>query len=446
MSEQYFREGVGVTLNSGQLAQATQLQDEYVYNICRQAGGFNVETAASPSCTGADWTTFTVAGMNDIDQRCDAYLDWLDAQRRDRTPVLAQIAAMGAATAGIMGVAGAGTEAIAIAATAFGLAGQSYANWNSRLLLDVDHSTVQALVYRRQQQYRQSIYNIAVPSRASAIYLLRGYLRLCMPITIETDINNTVTLAQSGVPASVIEAPLVRPVGVTNVVTEVRKPLATPHRLVNTSRATTLTPIEAGLTGVKIEQIQRALCVASPSNDLGGLDSSARIAMSEFFEAGGFGPSQTIKNAKMLNKLQDAISKVGARNVGGTCAKAGFDGPRAVGEAVKKPLTMQPAPTKLTPLEAGLTGDKIEQIQRALCVASPSNDLGGLDSETRKNMSEFFEAAGLEPSQTIKDAKMINKLEDAITKVGARSEGGTCVKAGFDSPRAVGEAVKRGIE
>ena len=124
VSEQYFREGVGVTLNSGQLPQATQLQDEYVYNICRQAGGFNEETAAGPSCA-ADWTTFTVAGMNDIDQRCDAYLDWLDAQRRDRTPVLAQIAAMGAATAGIMGVAGAGTQALTIAATAFGLAGRA---------------------------------------------------------------------------------------------------------------------------------------------------------------------------------------------------------------------------------------------------------------------------------------------------------------------------------
>jgi hypothetical protein len=211
MSEQYFREGVGVTLNSGQLAQATQLQDEYVYYICRQAGGFKEGTAAGPSCTGSDWTTFTVAGMNDIDQRCDAYLDWLDAQRRDRTPVLAQIAAMGAATAGIMGVAGAGTEAIAIAATAFGLAGQSYANWNSRLLLDVDHSTVQAVVYSRQQQYRQSIYTISVPNRASAIYLLRQYLRLCMPITIETEINTTATLFAKGVPETAVE-PLVRAV------------------------------------------------------------------------------------------------------------------------------------------------------------------------------------------------------------------------------------------
>jgi hypothetical protein len=383
--------------------------------------------------------------MNDIDQRCDAYLDWLDAQRRDRTPVLAQIAAMGAATSGIMGVAGAGTQAIAIVATAFGLAGTSYANWNSRLLLDVDHSTVQAVVYSRQQQYRESIYNIAVPNRASAIYFLRQYLRLCMPITIETQINTTATLVAKNAPEQVIKAPLVQAVAVSNVVTEVRKPLATPQHVGSEGPTIKLTPFE-DLAGDKIQQIQRALCVASPSNDLGRLDSPARIAMSEFFQAAGFGPSQTIKNAKMLNKLQDAVSKVGARNAGGTCAKAGFDGPRAVGEAVKRPLITQPETTnKLTAIEAGLTGDKVQQIQRALCVASPSDDLGALDSEARKNMSEFFEAAGFEPSQTIKDAKMINKLEDAITKVGARSVGGTCAKAGFDSPRAVGEAVKKAL-
>ena len=265
VSEQYFREGVGVTLNSGQLPQTTQLQDEYVYYICRQAGGFKEETAAGPSCTGADWTMFTVAGMNDIDQRCDAYLDWLDAQRRDRTPVLAQIAAMGAATAGIMGVAGAGTEAIAIAATAFGLAGQSYANWNSRLLLDVDHSTVQAVVYSRQQQYRQSIYTISVPNRASAIYLLRQYLRLCMPITIETEINTTATLFAKGVPETAVE-PLVRAVAAQPL--RAAAPVTTPP-----ARGTKPPPSAPGWEVVSpgttidlgtAKLLQRSLCIPNP--------------------------------------------------------------------------------------------------------------------------------------------------------------------------------------
>ena len=178
-----FREGPGFDLNSGQLAQATQLQDEYVYYICRQAGGLSKDAA----CVNTDWTEFTLAGMNDIEQRCDAYLSWLDAQRRsDRTPALGETAATGAATGGITGVTGAGTQAIATLATVFGT---TNANWNS--LLDVDTSTVQATVYTRQRQYRQANAGVIVPDRVAAIYLLRGYLRICMPLTIRTDITIT---------------------------------------------------------------------------------------------------------------------------------------------------------------------------------------------------------------------------------------------------------------
>jgi hypothetical protein len=272
--------------------------------------------------------------MNDIDQRCDAYLSWLDAQRRDRTPVLAQIAASGAATSGIMGIAGAGTRALSIVATAFGLAGATYTNWNSRLLLDVDHSTVQAVVYRRQEQYRKDnagqLRNAS--DRPAAIYLLRSYLRICMPITIEADINNTVTLARSGAPQSVIQAPLVRPVAVTGIIEEVSKPLPPPRRFVNPAPTTKLTRHEEGLTDAKIRQIETALCLSSPTSDLGPLNSPARQAMSEFFVGAGLGPTQTINDLRMLNKLQSAINDV---LHGGTCSENGFSSPGAVGEAVK---------------------------------------------------------------------------------------------------------------
>jgi hypothetical protein len=167
VSEQYFREGAGADLYSANLAQETQLQDQYVYYICRQSRNPGEESADGSSCV-TDWTAFTEAGMNDIDQRCDAYLEWLDAQRRDRTPVLSQIAAFGGSAAAIMGVAGAGTQALSIVATAFGLAGTTYANWNSRLLLDVDHSTVQTIVYTRQQDYRKANTGVIVPDRPAA--------------------------------------------------------------------------------------------------------------------------------------------------------------------------------------------------------------------------------------------------------------------------------------
>ncbi len=191
VADQYFREGAGSDLYTAQLPQETQLQDQYVYYICRQTRNPGEEGTDGSSCV-TDWTAFTLAGMNDIDRRCDAYLDWLDAQRRDRTPILTQIAALGGSAGAIMGVAGAGTQALSIVATAFGLAGTTYANWNSRLLLDVDHSTVQTIVYTRQQDFRKANVGVIVPDRPAAIYLLRGYLRICMPITIETTINTNV--------------------------------------------------------------------------------------------------------------------------------------------------------------------------------------------------------------------------------------------------------------
>ena len=129
VSEQYFREGVGSDLSYSQLAQATQLEGDYIHYICRQAGNPPVETPTGPSCFVADWTAFTLAGMNDIDRRCDAYLSWLDAQRRNRAPVLNEIAAIGGTAGAIMGVAGAGAEALAIVAAAFGLASTTYSNW-----------------------------------------------------------------------------------------------------------------------------------------------------------------------------------------------------------------------------------------------------------------------------------------------------------------------------
>ena len=50
MTDQYFREGAGSDLYSGQLPQATQLQDAYVYYICRQAGNPNNGTPDGSSC------------------------------------------------------------------------------------------------------------------------------------------------------------------------------------------------------------------------------------------------------------------------------------------------------------------------------------------------------------------------------------------------------------
>jgi hypothetical protein len=167
-------------------ASQIELLQEYERFVCAQLG---------PSC-GNDWGTFVLVGMNDIDQRCDGFLTWLDARHRDREPIIAEISAINTAVHSIMTVTGSSPKSLDIVTAAFGLASASYANWNSRLLISANQSTVQEIVYKGQGDFREKIKTYVVPDQPTAIYLLRNYLRLCMPITIKA--SNTRAARRSG--------------------------------------------------------------------------------------------------------------------------------------------------------------------------------------------------------------------------------------------------------
>jgi hypothetical protein len=186
----YIDEGAGVDLYTSDRAVQVELLNEYVRFICAQTG---------PTC---DNTTFVEAGMNDIDLRCDGFLTWLDARRRDKEPVLAELSAINTAVHSVMTVTGSSPTSLNIVTTAFGLASATYANWNSRLLIAVNQSTVQEVVYKSQGAFRAKIKDYVVPDQPTAVYLLRNYLRLCMPTTIEASINTTTTLVQRDVPVT----------------------------------------------------------------------------------------------------------------------------------------------------------------------------------------------------------------------------------------------------
>jgi hypothetical protein len=227
----YFTEGVGTNLyvedtrlGPDYAAAQTELQDQYVAHICRQAG-------LDPSNCGVDtfspkiWGLFVQAGMNDIDQRCDGYLTWLDNLRRSKAPFAKQITDTGSATNLIMQATGAGKASLAIVTAAFGLASQSFDNLSTRLLVEVPQSTVQAVVLSHQKQYREDLLGsvdkkippVVIASKPAAIYALRSYLRLCMPMTIETQINSIVASFSRGGPDALDTEPMIsaRTVGVT---------------------------------------------------------------------------------------------------------------------------------------------------------------------------------------------------------------------------------------
>jgi hypothetical protein len=203
----YFRQGIGTDVYSPELPNSTALNDAYVALICRQAGlALEGETCDTPTL-GRRWATFVQAGMNDIDGRCDAYLAWLDDRKRSQTPVLNQLHALSAAAIGVMNVAGVGVNPITIVGLAFGLAADTFTNVQSRLVLQADNSTVQVVVLDNQSQYRREVISKVVDNKPAAIYLLRGYLRICMPFSIETSINNTLTVYHRSGAGALVQQP-----------------------------------------------------------------------------------------------------------------------------------------------------------------------------------------------------------------------------------------------
>jgi hypothetical protein len=195
----YFRSGIGTQLYTAETASATEFQNIYLDYLCRQANssiGADAPTCAQQVPPNA-WPVIVQAGLNDIDARCDSYLAWLDAKRRENAAILAEISAVRFAVdaltnPNIAGVSGVGLAAIS---AAFGLATSTVNNFNS-LLLQVDHTTVQTVVVGNRLAFRQDLLRLSssIENKPAAIHTLRTYLSICMPMTIAANINSTVTV------------------------------------------------------------------------------------------------------------------------------------------------------------------------------------------------------------------------------------------------------------
>lgn len=314
----YFRYGIGTNLYSEDIVQTTQLQDIYLNELCRQAvpAVSTPETLCLGGLPGANgWNLIVQAGLNDIDRRCDSYLAWLDDRRRTNNAVLKELGDITVASQAIMRVAGVGANPITLAGLAFGLAANTFTNINSRLLLEVDKTTVQTLVLRRRNDYRLELQRIRIDTRPAAVHALRSYLNICTPFTIETDINATITVFQVGGSAALNRPPLINAETVRGTTIErARDPM--PERKFP-DRKTAVVP--AFLTNVQL-----ALCVPDAN---GVADEPTIKAVRAYLEAGRKRPPADIDptSADWRPSLQAAIDDVGS------CTSKGFKNAFEVG-------------------------------------------------------------------------------------------------------------------
>jgi hypothetical protein len=304
----YFRYGIGTDLYSDDIVQTTQFQDIYLTELCRQA--LPVLSSSENQCLNAvpspnAWDLIVQAGLNDVDRRCDSYLAWLDDRRRTNNAVLKELGDVTVASQAIMNVAGVSANPITLVGLAFGLAANTFTNVNSRLLLEVDKTTVQTLVLRRRSDYRVGLQSIRVENRPAAVHALRSYLNICTPFTIETDINSTITVFQQvGAGGLVTKPPLVS-------AATVGAPVRATERIGRPVRATIeehpefaeiLDPYDPQAHSVSfVSSVQRALCV--PKNEI-GIPGAATKALIAIFEAS---PHTKTKNNGKLDAKEIAL-------------------------------------------------------------------------------------------------------------------------------------------
>ncbi|MGO7906869.1 hypothetical protein ELG83_24700 (plasmid) [Rhizobium leguminosarum] len=194
----YLKRGPAADLAATDTVAAGRAQSRYFQYLCTQSG--LPSPCVLPVLDSATWTLIVHQGMNDIDRRCDAYLQWLDDKKRSRGAWQRQISDTSAATTAIMAVVNPESAVpLQIVGQAFNLLSRSIENYNSRLLFEVESSTVNSVVLRARADFRQNIQLKAFSTRPDAEYALREYMRRCMPYAIETQINNLSTLGAQGI-------------------------------------------------------------------------------------------------------------------------------------------------------------------------------------------------------------------------------------------------------
>jgi hypothetical protein len=270
--------GIGAELPARDIETATKLQRIYFNHLCIQAG-LGDGGCALDTYDGRGWSLVVQQGMNDIDRRCDAYLEWLDNQHRSKGPLLSQISSIQGATTTIMGLISPGSgAALSIVGEAFGLLRQSVENYHSRLLIDIEPSTRNSVVLRALSDFRHAYGARSVANKPEAEYVLREYLRRCLPFAIETQINDLSTLGSQGIRASEENSIFKSPVEMTTG----SSPASPDQRVVFVDRKRSGIKDESGnsfsKTGdIKIASwIQEALCLKA--DGVFGADTRAAIA------------------------------------------------------------------------------------------------------------------------------------------------------------------------
>lgn len=177
--------GPSVDLDAQDLADYSANQQKVVNEFIRLAG-----LNGAPA---TDWKPVVNAGMTYVDRQCERYIDAIFWFNRYKKAAGNQVALVGAATAGTMGILQAAAKEIAVTAVAFGLASETINNIGNTVLYQLEPSGVRHILSQSQATYKKAVAQNAYLDQSSALAAVQGYLTLCLPSTLETEVNNAIS-------------------------------------------------------------------------------------------------------------------------------------------------------------------------------------------------------------------------------------------------------------
>jgi hypothetical protein len=193
------RYGPAPVPNSIMVETAVRRQNEVVLAMAHGAG---YEGAIPALGLRERWYDVILAGFNVVDDACMTYIDdlWILERRKNRNEVL--LAASGAATAAILAASSHPSSAtLVVLAQAFGLASAFNAGISDSYLYTQNAATIKKLVRKTTTAYRddlaakltqkEDVYPVGSPG--AAYHHMREYLALCLPPTIQAQIEDLVT-------------------------------------------------------------------------------------------------------------------------------------------------------------------------------------------------------------------------------------------------------------
>jgi len=393
LEERLISTGIGTELPAEDIAETNRKLEAYLSYLCEQVTASKIETRGDPSnfvCNvqpfAAGWTLLVKAGFNDIDRRCDGYLAWLSSRRRNRSAILSQITDMRTFTEALLFATGVSATPLAIVGMAFGLASSTFTNYYTRLIFEIEKSTVEVVVREKRLQFRERINTVLINNQPDAVFALREYLLICTPYYIESVINqrtrDSISNNRPGDEAhpEQVRAAMVSEALLRSIPSSPRDPIVVQPRiepLMEDGR----NAVEQAITRSTGQSIQSNLCVAplTPRFD---------PATREAIRQAKVGGNQSGPNARPFNNTRDGIESrsetqifLGSR----PCSSdmSGID--RGYRTAFEKFAFANEAAVK--------------DLQNRLALCNPNlNATGRFDDSTRAAIKNARKGAGLDPA------------------------------------------------